>query len=159
MKRIFLIISILIFSMSIFGCKSSGLTKKTKEYIIETYVKKYNEKEKYEAFHINSEDVEILYYFGKYGESHVAVLINSFSGFNWEIPEDVIKDLEFSLYGNYFILVFNEDNCYHLEDAYELNIITYEDAKKIHESIDDCNKEIDPYYYHKENRNNNNNNE
>ncbi len=147
MKKIFLIMSILILGMSIIGCKSSRLTKKTKEYIIETYVKRYNEKKTNEVLYIDSEDVEIDGYFGKYGMSYVTVINIDRDWYRTaDDPEYVIENLIFNIYGSYHILVFYEDNYYYLDKAYELSIVTYEDLKKIQELVEEFNREENPKY-------------
>lgn len=105
----------------------SKMTIEISNLIKEIYSEKINNESKN---HISADDVNILHYIGKYGNSYVAII----EGDVLAIPERdiLIADLFFS-YELESISVYNERTYYSLKQAYELGIINYEQLVKIYE--------------------------
>ena len=135
--KIYILLSILLFSMVCVSCKRTELTPE--EMIIEIFCDYANAECGYKRF--KPEDIKIKYYLGQYGDSYCAFMENHRS----PIPE--IWPYYVTIEGETFefmdipniLMVFYKDNCYYLQDACDKGILTLEDVKALH---DYCTKYI-----------------
>ena len=90
------------------------------DYIKNIFLNKINNESKKT---ISIEDINILYFLGQYGDNYAAII----EGDCMAIPEKtiVIDDLLFE-YVRESISVYNKNTYYSLKEAYELNLINYE---------------------------------
>ncbi len=140
MKKLFIIVSILIFSNFLFSCNletsnNDKLTKNKETEIKEIYINYMNNK--FNDCNYKVQDVQIKYYLGKYNNAEVVIIENDTKKMN--VKKECNRGYFVSnIYFEYlpeFISVYYENEYYRLQDAFENSILLYENINSIKEKF------------------------
>ena len=95
-------------------------------------------KEKYLEFYLIGEhpdatvdNITVIKYYGKFGDSYVALITDAYHEYLDVITKEEIEGLVFSYHNSNTIKVLNMSQFYRLEEAYSNSFLTLEDLKKI----------------------------
>lgn len=130
-RKFFILLVSLLFIIALSGCKNNKLSEEINEYIKNIYIEEHNSNG---LKTLTTSDVNILYYFGKYGDSYVAIIEGD--QIQAAIYDGAIGEFEF-IYKPWEISVYNGGKYYRLKDAYTLNLINNEQLEDIYYQHED----------------------